>query len=331
MALTVYDIAALKETEYEKGVVEMFIKESDPLKVLPIETVKSMSIQTRRMNTLPEVNWRKRGERFSDGGQPGFDVVTDNLFNIGAEINIDDADVKDKGPYIQNPVEFNTEARVKAIMYDFHDKLINGDHATDEDSFEGVATRIGELASAQTLYASTEVDVRPSAVTAATAYTWLNRIEEAIYQLDGHGGGNVCVFTSGDFIRSLKNALRVVGQYVNEPGKPVSSYNQRETSNEAYTGEPFVWDGAKFIDCGVKADQSTQIVATETISNAVRPAYFVKIGDPYLHLIQYGPLDITEPEMLDDFVTYRGVISWYVGLRHVHNRFGVKLSGSRVA
>lgn len=332
MALTAYDIAALKETKFQKGIVQMFIRESDPIKVLPIENIDTMSVQTRRIQTLPTVAWRKRGERFADGGQPGYEIVTDSLYNIGSEINIDDADMKDKGPYIQNPIAFNTEARVMAMKYDFADKLINGDHASDEDAFEGIKKRIAGLASAQTLYAASEVDIRPSAVTAATAYTFLNRVDEAKANLDGNGGGTVVCFTDGDFIRSFKNALRVLGQYTGPVGKPVTTISERDTSNEPYTGTMWEWDGVTYIDMGVKADQSTKIVATETISNACRPAYFVRLGSPkYLHLIQYGPMDIEEPTRLDDKVTYRGVISWYVGLRHVHNRFAVKLSGTRVA
>jgi hypothetical protein len=333
VALSIYDIQRLKETNFEKGIVEQFIVNSDLLKVIPIENTNTMQIQTRRMNALPAVTWRQRGQRFSDGGQPGWETVTDALYNIGAEINIDDADMRDKGPYIVNPVAFKTTAKTRAIIYNFHDKVINGDHATDGNSFEGLKVRIGGLASSQTLYAASEVDIRPSAVTTTTAYTFLNRIDEAKYNLDGNGGGNVVCLTDADFIRSFKNALRVTGQYVNSPGMPTSSIQARESSNEPgpSAGNVFEWDGVKYIDMGVKGDQTTRIVANETITNDCRPAFFVKLGGDYLNLIEYGPLDVKEPELIDDMVTYRGTISWYVGLKHVHNRFAVKLAGSRVA
>ena len=333
MALSIYEIQRLKETNYEKGIVETFFRNSDLMKVLPFETVDTMQLQTRRMNSLPSVTWRQRGQRFSDGGQPGWETVTDALYNIGAEINIDDADMKDKGPYIVNPLAFNTEGKVKAITYDFHDKVINGDHATDANSFEGLKVRIANLASAQTLYAATEVDIRPSAVTTALAYQFLNRVDEAKYNLDGAGGGNVICLTDADFIRSFKNCLRVLGQYVNAPGTPVVTINARQTSSEPgpSAGNVFDWDGVKYIDMGVKADQTTKIVANETISNACRPAYFVKLGGNYLTMMQYAPIDVKEPFLLDDGVTFRSIISWYLGMRHVHNRFAVKLAGTRVA
>lgn len=328
MPITMYDMARLKETNYEKGIVEMFIRESDLLKVLPFETVDTMSVQTRRMNGLPTITWRARGQRFSDGGMPGYETVTDALFNVGQEINIDDADMKDKGPYIVNPLKFNTEAKVRAIVYDFHDKFINGDHAVDQNAPEGLKVRIGNLAAGQTLYGASEIDVRPANITVANAYTWLARIDEAKYNCDGHSA-DVC-FTDADFIRALKNALRVTNQYV-DPHNPVTDVNARPTSNTPPAGKAFTYDGVDYVDMGVKGDQSTHIVATETVTNACRPAYFVKLGGNYLSVIQYAPLDIKEPFMLDDAVTFRSTISWYVGFRHVHNRFAVKLTGQRVA
>jgi hypothetical protein len=327
-----YDMARLKETNFEKGIVEMFIRESDLLKVLPFDNTDTMSIQTRRMNALPAVTWRQRGQRFSDGGQPGFETVTDALYNIGAEINIDDADMKDKGPFIVNPLKFNTEAKVKSIVYDFHDKVINGDHAVDPNSFEGLKVRIGNLASSQTLYSTAHLDVRPSGITSATAYAFLARIDEAKYNCDGHSC-DICL-TDADFIRALKNAIRVVGQFVAPVATPTTDVNPRATSNfPANTaGNAYEYDGVKYIDMGVKADQTTHIVATETDDSVTcRPAYFVKLGGNNFSMIQYAPLTASEPMLLDDLVTYRSVISWYIGSRHVHNRFAVKLAGTQVA
>lgn len=336
MALSIYDIQRLKETNYEKGIVETFIRNSDLMKVVPFETVNTMQVSTRRMNSLPAVTWRQRGQRFSDGGQPGWEVVTDSLYNLGAEVNLDDADMRDKGPFITNPVKFNTEAKVKAIAYEFQDMVLNGDQAVNADRPEGIKTRIANLASSQTLYANsstTELDVRPGTVTATTAYAWLNAIEGAKRALDGNGGGNVVCLTDYDAIAALKNSLRVIGQNVNSPGTPTTSMGERETSNNPPSNNTyFEWDGVKYIDLGVKADQSTKIVATDTVNSvACRPMYFVKLGDPYFHIIQYGPMEVTEPKLLDDMVTYRGVISWYLGNRHVHNRFGSVLKGQRVA
>lgn len=331
-----YDIQKLKKSNYEQGVVEMFIRESDVSKVVPLMDVDTMQVTTRRMSSLPAVTWRQRGQRFSDGGQPGFEVVTDTLYNLGAEINIDEADLKDKGPFIENPVAWNTKYKTKAMVYEFQDKFLNGDHASDANAFEGLKVRIGNLASSQTIYGdgsttAATVDIRPATVTTALAYQFLNAVEAAKYACDGHSA-DVC-FTDALNIRYMKNALRIIGQYVNQPATPNSGINDRKTSNDVGSNNVFEWDGVKYIDMGVKADQATKIIADETV-NAVttcKPMYFVKLGGDYLSVIQNGALDVKEPVDTGDRVTFRGALSWYVGLRHVHNRFGVKLTGIRVS
>ena len=81
------------------------------------------------------------------------ETVTDTVASLGAGITIDKVDKMDKGPYIQNPLSFNAEAKIKAMKYKFHDAIINGDHAVDPQSFEGLKVRIANLASSQTVYA----------------------------------------------------------------------------------------------------------------------------------------------------------------------------------
>lgn len=331
--MSIFDIMAMKDTNIEKGIVETFIRESDVSRILEFNTISTTQIQTRRMNSLPEVRFRARGDRYFDGGAPRWETVTDSVMSLGAEVTIDKIDKMDKGPYIQNPVSFNAEAKIKAMAYKFHDAVINGDHATDPLSFEGLKVRIANLASGQTVYgvsSSAELECRPGTLTTDNGYAFLYAIEQAIYALDGHKA-DYCL-TDADFIRALKNALRKIGVYVAQPGTPTTKLNQRETSNEIPGGVAFEWDGVKYIDMGVKADQTTKIVATDTVnSQACRPAYFVRTGGNYLTAIQMQPLESTDLFPLDDGVSYRMVIDWLVGLRHVHNRFASVLKGCRVA
>lgn len=330
--MSIFDMQAMKDTNFEKGIVETFIRESDVSRILEFNTINTTQIQTRRMNSLPEVRFRARGERYFDGGMPRWETVTDTVASLGAEITIDKVDKMDKGPYIQNPLSFNAEAKIKAMKYKFHDAIINGDHAVDPQSFEGLKVRIANLASSQTVYAvnsTTQLECRPGTLTSANAYAMLYAIENAVYALDGHKA-DYCL-TDADFIRALKNALRVVGAYVAQPGTPTTKLNQRETSNEIPGGFAFEWDGVKYIDMGVKADQTTKIVATDTISVACRPAYFIKTGGNFLTAIQMQPLETSDLFLLDDGVSHRMVIDWMVGLRHVHNRFASVLKGCYVA
>lgn len=333
MPITMADIGRLKETEFEQGIVETFVMESDLARLIPLETIGTTQVNTRRTNALPSVGWRKRGERFT-GGNVGYEVVSDAVYHVGAEITIDKIDMRDKSPFV-NPLAYYTDAHVKAMAYEFNDKVINGDHATDEDEPEGLKVRIGNLASSQTVYgvsSGAELDVRPGTADEADAQALLYKIDMAKYALDGHGGGKVIALTNADFIQALKNALRVLNIYV-DPTKPSTGINERATSNTLPSGRSFMWDNIEFIDVGPKADQTTPVVGTTTVnSQACRDVYFVKLDtEKYFHGIQEYPMEISKPFMLDDGLSWRVVIDWPVGFRHVHPKFASRLLGVRVA
>jgi len=333
MPITMADVLRFKETEFEQGIVETFMQESDLARLLPLETIGTTQVNTRRTNALPSVGFRKRGERFAQGNV-GFEVVSDSIYHLGAEITIDKIDMRDKSPII-NPLSYYTDAHVKAMAFEFNDKVINGDHATDEDEPEGLKVRIGNLSSDQTIYGvanNSELDVRPGTAVAATAQAFLYKLDMAKYALDGNGGGKVVCLTDADFIQAIKNSLRILGVNVNSPGTPVSTIGERDTSAKPYTKASFEWDGVEYIDVGKKADQSTKIVGTTTVNSvACRDAYFVRIGEPYFHGIQEYSMEISKPFMLDDGLSWRVVVDWPFGFRHVHPRFASRLLGVRVA
>ena len=72
--------------------------------------------------------------------------------------------------------------------------------------------------------------------------------------------------------RTASRRRRVRGPVPHHEAQPARN-QQRDPWRVA-----FEWDGVKYIDMGVKADQTTKIVATDTISVACRPAYFIKTG-----------------------------------------------------
>jgi len=333
MALTAYDIARFKEDNYAKGIVNTLIEECDVLKIVPIENIGTLAISTRRANSLPAVNFRARGSRYTDGGAVGFETVTDAVYDIGTEITLDKADMKDKGPYITNPLEYNTKARVKSMKFKINDAWMNGDHATDPNSFEGVIARHSAMAAAQTTTAASAgaEDIRVSAITDATARAFLNSVDDAVYALDGNGKGAVC-FTDADYIRGFKRCLRQLGLYNGPVAMPTTKLHQRDTSADMAPFPHFEWDGIKFVDMGLKSDQSTKIVGTETVNGVTcRPAFYCRLGEPYLHFIQLDDLDVSEPFMLDDGVSWRIVVGWMLGTRHVHPKSISKHAGARVA
>ncbi len=334
MALTLVDVARNKKDEFEAAVVETYAESHDILRKLPIETIGTLEVHTKRRNSAGTLGFRKRGEAYGSVKGGGFDVVSDAVYPMGGNIDIDKADMRDKSP-VGNPLTERIREGVDAASWTFRYYFVNGDHATDEDGFEGIKVRLAQGPSGQTVYGNTssaELDVAAAiaANTTATLQTFLDKIEDAIYQCDGRSAD--VAFTNASFIRALKAATRRLNLYKDtDPKEPSTLVHQRRTSARPAQEPIFHWNGVAWYDMGVQADQSTNLIATETVNGAATtPVYFVKLGAPYLHGIQQYAMEVTKPTLLPDNVTYRVTIDFPVGLRHVHAKSFSKLAGCKV-
>ncbi len=336
MAITLLDVQRLKPDDYEKGVVETFVLECDISKKLPLVTIGTLEVRTKRTNSIPTVGFRSRGQMYGQVKSGGTDTVADAVYSMGATIDIDKNDMRDKSP-VTDPLTERTRYAVKGMAWTFNDYFINGDHGTDPDGFEGLKVRLANAPAGQTVYgnsssAALDVAAAIAANTTATFQTFLDKLDEAKYQCDGHTA-DACL-TDADGIKAIKASLRRLQLYKDaDPTLPhVRPDNERRTNATQLQKPIFNWDGVDFYDLGLKADQSTKILGTDTVGGvACRPFYFVKLGEPYLHGIQQYAMEISKPYMLPDGVTYRTVVDWPVGLRHVHPKFASVLKGVKVA
>lgn len=344
--LTLRDVQRAKSEkgdEFGAGVVEMFINECDPAAMLPFETLGTVEVSHRRTNSAPTVGFRHgRGATFAGVSAMTTDKVTDSVWDMGATIDIDKTDLRDRqaGDILGD----RTKQAVKGMAWTFLDYFINGDHATDPYGFEGIKVRLANSPSSQVVYGSASndvLDVRASAAPSeSTLYNFLDKIDEAIDALDGTTGD--MAFTSADFIATLRSVLRRLGKYTEQPEMEPGKFgsNRRRTGAVGSNAPVLVYPedkGIKWYNMGYKADQSTLVVGNDTITDAqdgaiaCRPVYFVKVGRPYLHGIQQYAMETSAPMKLDDGVTTRVTIDWPVGLHHVHNKSFSVLKGVRVA
>ena len=334
MALTLLDVARQKKDEFEAAVVETYAESHDIMRKLPIETIGTTEVHTRRRNSAGTLGFRKRGQSYGDVKGGGYDVVSDAVYPMGGNIDIDKTDMRDRA-VVGNPLSIRIREGIEAASWTFRYYFVNGDHAIDEDGFEGIKVRLATSPVTQTVYGNSptaELDVLGAIASnnIATMQTFLDRIEDAIYQCDGRSAD--VAFTNANFIRTLKSVLRRLNLYKDTPPtEPSTLVNQRRTSAKPAQEPIFVWNGVAWYDMGVQADQTNKIIATETVNGkATTPVYFVKLGAPYLHAIQQYAMEVTKPTLLDDNVTYRVTIDWPVGLRHVHPRSFAKLAGCYV-
>jgi len=339
--LNLYDVMRQKSEkgdDYGAAVVEMFAQQCDPATMLSFKTLGTTEVKHRTTTAIPTVGFRQgRGTSFGSISGTSNAQVTDSVYNLGAQIDMDKTDVRDKEA--GDMLGERTQQAVKAMSWTFLDYFMNGDHATEPHGFEGIKVRLANSASGQIVYGNTssaELDVRASASPSdATLYSFLDQIDAAIDQLDGSTGD--IALTSSDFIATLRSVLRRLGKYNERPVEATGKFGsvRRQTSAVKPTGPVLIYPedkGLKWYDMGLKADQSTRVVGTDTVNSvSCRPVYFVKLGYPYVHGIQQYSMEIDGPSWLDDKVTQRIVIDWPVGLHHVHNKSISKLAGVRVA
>ena len=341
---TVLNLADIQRAKAKKGdmagagVVSLIIQECDIANLLPWRTLGTLSVKDRTTNSIPTVGFRQgRGTSFGTISGIGQGQAVDEVFQMGAQIDIEKIDTRDsEAPDLLGE---RTKLAVKGMSWTFNDYFINGDQASDPHDFDGIKVRLANMASAQIVYGnsgSAELDVRAAAgPSEATMYTFLDKIDEAIDALDGHNGD--IALTSSDFIATLRSVLRRLGKYT-EKTLDLPNYTGnvgRRTSSDKPSKPVLIYPedkGIKWYDMGFKADQSTRVIGTDTVnSQACRPVYFLKLGHPYIEGIQMYPIEVGEPKLTDDQLSFRVTVDWPVGLHHVHNKGISKLAGVRVA
>lgn len=341
---TVLNLSDVQRAKAKKGdmagasVVSLIIQECDIASLIPWKTTGTLAIKDRTTNSIPTVGFRQgRGTSFGSISGVGYGQAIDEVFQMGAQIDIEKIDVRDKeAPDILGE---RTKLAVKGMAWTFNDYFVNGDHATDPHGFEGIKVRLANMPSGQIVYGNSStvhLDVRAAGSPSdATLYTFLDKIDEAIDALDGHSG-DIAV-TSSDFIATLRSVLRRLGKYTEKPvdGPNYTGNVSRRTSADKPGSPVLIYPedkGIKWYDLGFKSDQTTRVVGTDTVdSQACRPVFFLKLGYPYLEGLQMYPIEVGEPKLTEDQLSYRVTVDWPVGLHHVHNKGISKLAGVRVA
>lgn len=336
MALTLLDMQRKKKDDYDKEVINVWAQASDPSRILPIETINTLEVTENITNSIPTVGFRKLGEAFGAVKGGAQTPRTEAVFSMGGTIDIDKQNMRDK-KFVVDPLTRRTKEAVTGFAWKFNEAFIRGDHATDEDSFEGLIVRLALAGSTQTVYggntdtSASYLEAKPGTATTADAQALLDKIDEARYAVDGNKA-EVC-FTTAKAIRGIKSALRRLGLYKDtSPTEPSTNSGARRTSAEPFNKPLWEYDGTRFYDMGLMAaNQSTnptQIIADETVATkSCTPLYFMKLGHPYLHIIQQYDLEVSKPFLADDGVTWRQVVDWPCGLANFHPKTFSKLAG----
>ena len=257
MALTLAQLAKIEIDPLRKYVLANLLRDAKAMELLPFTDVNSLNSIAVRWRVLPSVAFRKINAGYTPS-EGDTEQVWESVYALGGEIKFDR--VFDK---VQNTIidikKMNADMKIKAMALTFNDYLINGDHATDTDGFEGLKKRVAGMPTRQSVYfagsTSAALDVTASA---ANANVFFAKLEEMHYKCNT-GQCNAFIMNEA-MIYGVGRAAR----YVTSAGGLFL-----DVTKDSFDRSITSYKGSNFVDIGLKADQSTEIILdTEAAGDA---------------------------------------------------------------
>lgn len=308
---TLSEMAKLETSPIRAGVLANILRKSSIMELLPFVNVDSLRNVAVKWGTLPTVGFRYINGAYVPN-EGSFEQVYESVYPFGGEIRFDRIFSK-IGNLIVDPKTEVSLQKSTAWAYSFNDYFINGDNAVDPLGFEGLKKRISNMPARQTIDASSNTDILDPTASAANARRFLGKFNEAFYKA---GGGSespdIIVMNEGMFW-----GFAQVLQYLGASGGALHN-----TGMDMFDREIQTYKGARFVDAGLKADQTTEIIpVTEDPGDAGNDAtsiYFVPFSmEQGISGIQLGEPEIYDPLSGGEMETAPANLlrmEWVVGL-----------------
>ena len=304
MSLTLVEAAKLMANSGQTvraGVIAMFARASDILRVMPFEDIQGNAYAYNREGSLPAVAFRGVNESYT----PSTGVVNplvEALRIAGGDLDVDVFITRTGGPGVRSAHE---EMKVKALAAEMTRVVIKGDSETDPREFDGLQKR---LVGSQLIEAGSTDGGDPLS---------LLKLDELI---DAVSGPNKYLIMNKTMRRRLTAAARTttVGGYItyqqDEFGRQVTMYNDIPIVT-AY-GDNDGTDPIAFDEVGSGGSTAT---ATSI--------YCASMASGYVKGIQSGIMDVRDLGELDDSPQERTRVEWFAGMVVEHGRGAARLRG----
>jgi hypothetical protein len=327
-ALSLYEYAN-DQRPLVAGVAKILRENSKWMDILPFEDIGALSIKVAREGGMPSLSWRRAGNAHGSVKAVKPTEADEQAYSIGNSIDIDKMYMKDKSPRLYNPLTYQMDMTVKSVARNFTNACING-LPTDLDNPVGLYYRImNDLPATQRITAdpagaSAGLDISPDAASlAANVKSYFDKLDVLIYtvcdSLDAEGKGVYLLMNDTTLLRhqSLARQSGMVQTTTDALGRVWTSYK-----------------GAMLVDMGYKDDDATRVIGnvekldgTSLTTGTAASIYGTRIAKECLTGWQEYSLDVSDPQLTDDQVTYRSVIDWVVGIAVSHPRSVARLYG----
>jgi hypothetical protein len=312
--MTLAEQAKLERDPLRKGIIMGLLEESYVMQTLPFEGIGGLGISVVKWQTLPTVGFRKISQAFSESTGTT-QQQSESVYILGGDIDVDVVLNRDKNT-IMDPRALQTKMETKAIAYAFNDFFINGDQATTPDGFDGLKVRVSNLASRQTIDAAS-LDLSTGTARDTNAQTLLDYLHQLIYVIEGHKAD--ALYMNDTTYLYVESVVRRAGLL--------------STTKDSFDRTVSTFMGVPLIDMGVKADQTTKIIAdNHDGSSGITSIYACRFGvGEYLHGIEEFKLDVRDLGELPDKSVLRTRTEWPVGLANWNDRSMGRLKGLKIA
>jgi len=318
MAWTLAELSKIETDILRKSIIDSLIMEANVLELIPWETIGQLATAVVKIKDLPSVGFRKINEAYAEGiGH--FEQKVENIALFGHDIDTDKAIARAKNT-IADARAIQQTLTLKSVAYSFNDKFINGNPQTDPEEYKGISKRVDDINTDG--FTSQYIDLADTTNSgilrdSAARFAFLDKLNELVYAIKGH---------NPDFLFMNKKMLLALRSLLMREKLLDSTKDMFERRIDVYMG-------ARLIDIGVKADQTTEIITnSETLGGgSYETSIFAAkfgIGDMTWGLQQY-PLEAYDIGELEDKPVYRTRIDWNLGLATVDPRSLGRLYGIR--
>lgn len=298
MALTLPEASKLSKDTLQRGVIELFARNSAVLELLPFMDIAGNSYKYNIETTLPGVGFRNVNEAYAES--TGIvNQASEGLVIAGGDVDVDRFIIQTRGD-VNNQRALQTQMKVKALALTWTKYFFDGDIATDPKGFDGLKKRIQ---AAQTV----EAGANGGNVTIAMLDELIDKVE----------GSPDVLYVSKTMRRELKNLLQSHNGYTESAfdafGKPVMSYG----------GIPI-----RVIETDASGNEILGFAETQGTAPDTGSVYAVKFGpEQYVSGLQNQGISVRDLGELNEKPVYRTRIEWYNGVAVFHPRAVARLKG----
>jgi hypothetical protein len=302
---TLVELSKIETDTLRKSVIDALLMESNVMEMVPWETIGALATTVVRMGTLPSVGFRKVNEGYSIG-TGALEQKVEHISLMGGYFDTDKAIARAKNT-IAAARAITQVMMTKAIAYKFNDKFINGNPESDPEEFKGLKQRVTDLYNEG--YTGQRVDFECDGVgilnSSTHSHDFLNFLDKLIYQIKGHNPNYLLMNAKTLLaVRALLRKEKLLNQAQDFFDRVIDMYG-----------------GARMVDIGVTADQTTEIIPEVETATGVATGgesssiYACKFGiGEFLWGIQEYPLEVEDKGLLEDKPIYRTEMDWPLGL-----------------